>query len=87
MHITWIKNFFKWTNIRKDYEKQIPDHNVEKFSLIVRDDIDMFFSTKILIEVDKNAALQVNSVNGAKSITKDLKLHIGKNKHIKLRHS
>ncbi len=57
MHITWINDFFKQTNMRKGYKKQILDYNVEKFSLIVRDDIDLFSSTKILTQDDKNAAL------------------------------
>ena len=71
----------------KSYKKQILDHNVEKFSLMVRDDIDMFFSTETLTEADKNAALQFNSVSGAKSITEDLKWHVGKDERIRLRHS
>lgn len=86
MHITWIKNFFKQMNMRKSYKKQILDHNIEKFSLMVRL-MDMFSFTKTLIEADKNVELQVNSVNGAKSITEDLKLHIMKNERIKLRHN
>lgn len=45
MHITWIKVFFKQTNIKKGYEKQILDKNVKKLSLMIRDDINMFFST------------------------------------------
>lgn len=49
MHITWIKNIFKQTNMRKSYKRQILDHNVEKFSLIVSDDIDLFLFIKILI--------------------------------------
>lgn len=65
--------------MRKDYKKQILDHNVEKFSLIVRDDIDMFLFTKILTQVDKNAVLQVKSVSSAKKIEKELKWHIGRN--------
>ncbi len=73
MHITWIKDFFKRINMRKSYEKQILDHNVEKFSLMVKDDINMFSSTETLTEADKNAELQVNSVSGAKKITEDLK--------------
>ena len=87
MQIMWIKDFFKRIKMRKRYEKQILDHNVEKFSLIVRDDIHMFFSTETLTEADKNAALQVNSVSSAKSITEDLKWHVGKNKRIRLQHS
>ena len=55
IHITWIKDFFKQINMRKDYEKQILNYNIEKFSLMIRDNIDMFSSTKILIQVDKNA--------------------------------
>lgn len=57
MHITWIKKFFERTNIRKSYEKQILDHNVKKFSLIVRVNLDMFFSTKILTQANQNAKL------------------------------
>ncbi len=72
MHIIWIKDFFKQINIRLDYEKQIFDYNIEKFSLMVRDDIDLFFSIKILTQVDENAALQVNSVNAAKKIREEL---------------
>ena len=87
IYITWIKHFFKRTNMNKSYEKQILDHNVKKFSLMLIDDIDMFFSTETLAEIDKNTALQVNSVSGAKSITEDLKWHIAKDKYIRLRYS
>ena len=73
--------------MKKGYEKQILDHNVEKFSLMIRDDINIFSSTKILTKADKDAALQVNSVSGAKSITEDLKWHFGKNERIKLQHN
>lgn len=48
MHITWIQDFFKWTNMRKSYKKQILNHNVKKFSLMVRADLDMFISAKTL---------------------------------------
>ncbi len=57
MHITWIKNFSKQTNMRKGYKRQILDYNIKKFSLMVRDDIDLFSSTEILTQTDKNAAL------------------------------
>lgn len=53
MHITWIKDFFKQTNMKKSYKKQILDQNVKKFSLMVRDDINMFFSTETLTDTDK----------------------------------
>ena len=66
--------------MRKNYKKQILDHNIEKFSLIVRDDIDLFLSTKLLIQANKNVVLQVNSMNSAKEIKKDLKWHIERNK-------
>ena len=73
--------------MRNGYKKQILDHNVEKFSRMVRDDIDMFSFTKKSIKVNKNAALQVNSVSDAKNITEDLKLHVGKDRHIRLQYS
>ena len=43
--------------MKKGYEKQILNHNVEKFSLMVRDNINMFSFTKTLTETNKNAAL------------------------------
>ncbi len=70
--------------MRKGYEKQILDYNVEKFSLMVRDDIDLFSSTEILIQVDKNTALQVNSMSGIKKIKEKLKWYIEKSKRLKL---
>lgn len=39
------------------YKKQILNYNVEKFSLMVRDHIDIFSLTEALSEVNKNAAL------------------------------
>ena len=71
----------------KGYEKWGLDHNIEKFSLMVRDDIDMFSFTKTLTQDNKNAALQINFVSGAKSITEDMKWHVKKYECIKLRHS
>ncbi len=87
MHITWIKNFFKRTNLRKSYEKEILDHNVEKFSLMIRDGIDLFSSSKILTQTDKNTALQVNSVSSEKKIRKELKWYIEKSKRLRLGHN
>ena len=87
MHITWIKYFFKQTNMRKGYEKQILDHNIEKFSLMVKVDLDMFSSAKTLTQADRNAALQVNSVSGAKKIMEDLKWHLGKDECQRLQYS
>ena len=52
--------------MRKGYEKQILDYNVEKFSLMVKADLDIFASTKALTQADQNAKLRVNSVIGAK---------------------
>ncbi len=73
--------------MRKGYKKQILDYNVEKFSLMVRDDIDLFSSTEILTQADKNTALQVNSVSSAKKIREELKWYIEKNERLKLGHS
>ncbi len=44
-----MKDFFKQTNMRKNYEKQILDYNIEKFSPMIRDNINLFSSTEILI--------------------------------------
>ena len=87
MYITWIKYFFKQTNMRKSYEKQILDHNVEKFSLIVRADLDMFSSSETLTQVDQNAALQVNLISGANKIMEDLKWHLRKDECQRLQYS
>ena len=46
--ITWIKDFFEQINMKNGYKKQILDYNIEKFGLIVRDDINLFSFTKIL---------------------------------------
>lgn len=73
--------------MRDGYEKQILNHNVEKFSLMVRDDIDMFSFTETLTEADKNATLQVNSMSDAKKITEDLNWLIRKDERKKLQHS
>lgn len=54
---------------------------------MVKDNIEIFFSTKTLNKANKNTALQANSINGAKSIMEDFKWHVGKNKRIRLRHS
>ncbi len=87
MHITWIKDFFKRTNIKKGYKRQILDYNIEKFSLMVRDDIDLFSSTKILTQANENAPLQVNSMSDAKIIKKELKWYIEKSERLKLGYS
>lgn len=52
IHITWINDFFKQINIKKGYEKQILDLNIEKFNLMIRANLNMFSSTKILIWVN-----------------------------------
>ena len=56
--------------MKKGYEKQILNHNVEKFSLMMKDDINIFSSIEILTKADKNTALQVNFI---KSSTEDMK--------------
>lgn len=57
IHIMQIKDFFKRIKIKKGYEKQILNHNAEKFSQMIRDNIDIFSSNKKFTEVEKNAAL------------------------------
>ena len=59
--------------MKNGYEKKSLCHNIEKFNLIVRNDINMFSFTQILIGANKNTALQVNFISGAKSLTKVFK--------------
>ena len=73
--------------MRKSYKKQILDYNVEKSSLMVKDNIDIFSSTKILIQASKNTILQINFINCAKKIRKELNWYIEKNERLKLRHN
>lgn len=70
MYITQIKYFFKWTNRRKDYEKQILDHNIKKLNLIVRANLNIFFFTKTLTQANQNAILQINLVTATLKIWK-----------------
>ena len=44
----------------------------------------MFSSTETLTEANKNAALEIKSISGVKSIIEDIKWRIRKNKYIKL---
>lgn len=76
MHIIYIKNFFKQINMKKNYKKQILDPNIKIFSIIVRDNINIFSSTKILTQSEKNVVLQINSMSNAKKIWEELKWHI-----------
>ncbi len=73
--------------MRQNYGRQILDYNVGKFSLMVKDDIDLFSFTEILTQGNENAALQVNSVNDAKKTREELKGYIKKNERLRLRHS
>ncbi len=70
--------------MRKTYKRQILDYNVKKFSLIVKNDIDLFFSTKIITQADKTVALQSNSVSGTKKIKEELKWYIEKSEWLRL---
>lgn len=47
----------------------------------------MFLSNKILIYINKDAILQVNSMSNIKKIGEELKYHIKRNKKIRLQHS
>lgn len=49
IYMTWIKDFLKQTKMKNNYKKQILDHNVKKFSFIIKANLSMFSSTKILI--------------------------------------
>ncbi len=51
---------------------------------MVRDDRDLFSSTKILTQVNKNAVLQVNFVSDAKKIREELKWYIEKSEWLRL---
>lgn len=73
--------------MKKSYEKLISDSNIEMFSRMQRDNIDIFSLNKVLIENNKYATLQINFVNSATKITKDIKWHVRKNTHIKLQHN
>lgn len=52
MLIIWIKKFFKKSNIKKSYEKQILDYNIKKFNLMIKINLDMFFSANILTQAN-----------------------------------
>ena len=54
---------------------------------MVRDNIDMFFSTKIVTQANENAILQVNFVSSAKKIKKELKWYIERSEWLKLGHT
>lgn len=58
--------------MRKGYEKQILDYNVEKFNMIVTADLDMFSSMEILTQADQDVSLHINSISGVKKIIEDL---------------
>lgn len=57
--------------MKKNYEKRILDHNIEKFSLMMKNDIN-----------SKDGMLEVNSVSSTNKIKKKLKYHIEKNERV-----
>lgn len=59
--------------MKKDYKRQIVDYNIEKFNLMVKDDINIFLSTELLTQTNNNTILQVNSVSNGMKIRKELK--------------
>lgn len=73
--------------MKKSYKIQILDHNIQKFGLIIKANLNMFSSAEILIQVDQNTVLQINLVSGAKKMIKDLKWHLRKYKCQKLYYS
>ena len=58
MHIIKIKDFFEQINIGKNYKKQILDHIIKKFSLMIRVDLDMFTFAKTLTWDKQNIILR-----------------------------
>lgn len=87
IHITQIKNFFRQTNINKSYKKQILNHNIKKFNLIIKANLNMFSFIKTLIHINQNTTLQINSVSSIKKIREDLKQHFRKYKCQRLQYS
>lgn len=59
--------------MKKSYKKQILDHNIKKFTLIIRDDTNKFLSTKLLTQINNNTILQINFMSNIKKIKKDMK--------------
>lgn len=57
MYIPQIKDFFKQTRMKKGYEKQILGHNLEKFNLIAKADLNMFSSAETLTQAKQNTTL------------------------------
>ena len=54
---------------------------------MVKNNINKFLSIKILMQANKNIALQLNSLSNIKKFKKDLKWHIEKNKQVKLQYN
>lgn len=73
--------------MRKSYKKLILNNNIKKFSLIIKDNINMFLSIKIPTQANKNTVLQINFLNNAKKIKKVLKQHIEKNELVKRKYN
>lgn len=57
----------------KNYKKQTLNYNIEKFNLIIKAELNMFFFIKILTQINQNSEFQVNLVNNAKKIIEDLR--------------
>lgn len=70
--------------IRKKDMRQILNHYFEKFSLMIRDDIEILSSTKIPIQPNKNVILEVNFVSGAKNIKDEINKYIESNEQERL---
>lgn len=60
------------------------DYNIKRFNLMIKNNRKMFFSSKILIKMNKNAILQLELINNTKKIIKNLNQLIKKTKYIKL---
>lgn len=87
IYIILIKNFCKKTNIKNNYKKQILNYNIKKFSLIIKNIINKFFSSKTLIKANNNVILQINFVSNTKKFRKNLKQLVKKTGYISLQYN
>lgn len=54
---------------------------------MIRNNINILFSTTILTQVNKNAILQVNSISSVKKIKEELRQYIEKSEQLSLKYS
>lgn len=54
------------------YKTYILNWNIEKFDLIIKNNINMFFFIKTLFKTNQNDILHINFISSVKKITKNL---------------